>query len=506
MGNRYGMFKYGAEKYGASNAQTLLWSLEIDWDHDELFDGSNEAQYLSDLSTTRGREYITKPDGSGYESVTIGRADLVLNNGTRRFDPWYVYSPLYGKICTGRKVRIRVKYPGISTPADVFAGFISDIQPISGIDKKVRISLVDGVQYLQDNNASVLIHQNVSFADGIDAVLDAVEWPAIWGRDLETGIAEIPYWWADSETGKDAIASLVDANLGVFFIASDGKAKFYSRNHISQSILILDEDKLDSEVLIPQPWEVVRNNIQVMVHSMTSQALGDLWSLGEAPLIGPGESLTIFANFSFSGTECPAINVLAPVAVTDYLGNSVQNGNGTNLTGAISIATTVFSKTAKLVATNNGLTPLYLTLLKIRGNAIVETSTLTMEAKDPASQADFGKRLFSLDSPWIQNINNAMAFVNTIKAMMAFPRAFPQVRIEARPEIQFKPDLFDAATLDLPNAGISDDFRLGRIEHKWLDSNGQSVRTDWKFETFENINENVWVFPTRVGVSSIFGY
>ncbi|HAL17317.1 MAG TPA: hypothetical protein DCP32_11390 [Anaerolineaceae bacterium] len=504
MGGRYGTFKYGSQKYGTSGNQNILWAVQIDWDADGVFDGTNEAQYMTDFSVVRGRHYYINSDGSGFEPMSVGRVDLTLTNGDRRFDPWYTHGPLYGKISPGKKAQIWLRYLGVTR--SIFAGYISDIQPISGDYSRVRVTILDGIQYLIENPVSVLLRQNISHAAGIGAILDAIEWPTIWGRSLETGIAELAYWWADGEKSRTAIQSLVDANFGAFFVAADGKAKFYTRNHVSISVVTVAEADLKREVVVPQPWEVVRNKIQIIAHPLAAQSISDLWRMGDTPGIGPGETLTIFANFEYGGKSCPAINVINPVATTDYLANTQSDGLGTNLTGSLAVTSTVFSKTAKLDVTNNSSELVYPIMLKIRGNAVIEIGAGTVEAQDGASQTAYGKRSFNLDNPWVQNVNTAQAFANYIKANIALPRAFPQVQLEGRPDIQFKPDLFDAVTLQLPSLGISDDYHVGHIEHHWLDEGGQSVRTTWKLETFENININAWKFPANIGVSTYFGY
>ena len=502
MGGRYQTFTYGSQKYGASGSPHILWAVEIDWDADGIFDGTNEARYVTNLTATRGRQYYINPNGDGFQPMTVGRIDITLDNSSRRFDPWFTHGPLYGKILPGRKARVWLRYQDQDYP--VMAGYVSDPQPISGDYSRVKLTILDGVQYLVENPVSVLLRQNISYADAIGAILDAIDWPTVWGRSLETGIAELPYWWADGENSQTAIQFLVDAALGTFFVAADGKARFYSRNHISTSVLSTDQVDFGRQIIIQQPWEVVRNLVRIAVHPLTVQSPGDLWTMGDKPFINPGESLTVFANFSYLGAECPAINVVTPVATTDYLANTASDGSGTDLTASITIQMTVFSKTAKIVITNNSASLAYVTLLKVRGDAITEVDTTTVEAHDLASQAAFGKHEFALDTPWMRNINNAKAFADMIKVSMALPRSFPQVMLEGRPDIQFTPDLFDAVTVHLESMGINDDFRLGRIEHQWLESTGQSVRTIWKLETFENFNEDSWQFPTRIGISSKF--
>ncbi|HWR66066.1 MAG TPA: hypothetical protein VN364_08100 [Bellilinea sp.] len=498
------MFRYGAQKYGAAENNLIRWAIQIDWDADGVYDGTNEANYAIGMSVVRGRQHTIKQAGDGFVPLPTGRVDLTLDNHSRRFDPWFIHSPLFGNISPGRKARIWLSYQGVTRR--VFAGYVSDIQPVSGDNRQVRVTILDGIQYLMENPVSVLIRENISISDGIGTVLDAISWPAIWGRSLDSGLAELPYWWADDESGQTAILKLADSNLGLFFVAADGKAKFYSRNHISTSVLTITGEELDPEVPIPQPWEVVRNTVRVVVHTLVTQTESNLWQLGDKPGIAPGESLELFANFSYQSNSCSAINVISPAATTDYLANSAFDGSGTNLTGSISITTTVFSKSAKLVITNNSATLAYITLLKIRGNPITESDPAGVEKQNEISQKAFGKRAFTLDNPWMQNINNATAFATMLQASMALPRAFPKISLEGRPDIQFTPDLFDAITMQVQSLGINDDYRLGRIQHQWLDNNGQSVRTTWNLETFENINESAWQFPTRIGISSKFAF
>jgi hypothetical protein len=504
MGDRYNNFRYGEQKYGASNSQNLLWAVEIDWDADGVFDGQNEAPYVTAFDCTRGRQYYINADGDGFEPMSVGRCNLTFENSSRRFDPWNTQGPLYGLICPGRKAQISVSYLGVRYP--VMAGYVSDIQPASGDYSQAQVTILDGMQYLVENTVSVLLQKNISYATGIGLALDAISWPDVWGCSLDTGIAELPYWWCDGDDGRKAIQALADGNLGIFFVAADGKAKFYSRDHVSDPVMLMEQADINKEIILAQPWEVVRNTIHITAHPLTVQTLGDLWKLGDKPSLGIGETITLFANFAYNSNSCAASGVIAPLATTDYLANSASDGSGTNLTASIAITTTVFSKTAKLEIKNNSGSLAYITMLRIRGNAITDAGGVTLEEVDMASQDAFGKRAFSLDTPWLQNTNNADSFAKMIKTSMAIPRAFPQIYTEGRPDIQFMLDLFDAVTLDLPDLEINDDYRVGWINHKWLSENGQMVRTTLKTETYQNINANAWQFPTRIGQSSIFAY
>lgn len=502
---RYGTFRYGSAAYGASALTTLLWSIEVDWDGDGVFDGVNEAARCVGLSLSRGRKSKVASNGQGYEMVGVGRASLTLENADRRYDPWYPAGPLYGKLTPGKFVRIQVKVGSAGATYSIFTGILADLQPVSGNNPRVTLQVVDGVQWLIDNPASCLIQQNVSYPTAVGLVLDAVGWPAIWSRSLESAIAELPYWWADGQDARRAIAQLVDASLGMFFVAADGEAVFYTRNHISTPVAVADQDEINREILLPQPWEVIRNHIQVVAHPLQAQTSQTLWALGDKPTLAAGESMVVFANFRYSGAECPGINVVAPVAVTDYTANTASDGSGTNLTASFTVALEAFSKTAKLTITNGSGSVGYLTFLQVRGQPVADMGAVTLEAEDATSQAVYQKRRFLLDSPWLQNSNNADTLAKLMRTSLANPRYYPIVRLEDQPDLQFLPELFDAVTLNVPARDLVDDFRVGHIEHRWLDAGGQSIQTTWNLEAFENLNETAWVFPTRIGTQSYFG-
>ena len=79
------------------------------------------------------------------------------------------------------------------------------------------------------------------------------------------------------------------------------------------------------------------------------------------------------------------------------------------------------------------------------------------------------------------------------------------IQLEARYDDQFDVDLLDRITLSIAALSVSDDYRVGKIEHRWLNDNGQAVRTIWRTEPFVDLAD-FWFFTTNIGVTSNFAY
>jgi hypothetical protein len=103
------------------------------------------TSWVRSLSTSRGRS----DDWSDFD----GSATVVLNNRTRRFDPYYTSGTYYGKLLPRKQIRIRAQTNDGGSPVthDVFRGFISGWSPSwtdAGTDSTVTLSCFDALQLL----------------------------------------------------------------------------------------------------------------------------------------------------------------------------------------------------------------------------------------------------------------------------------------------------------------------------------------------------------------------
>lgn len=509
--NRYSTFKYGTtNKYGASSglSSLLFWGVEVDWDGDGVFDGSNEAQYMRGIRGARGRQRFVSPDGVGFDKLTTGRYYVTLDNSTGRFDAWNTASDLYPNVTYGKDCKITVKDVSTGTKYSVFYGVVENIEPQSGSaqERRVVLTIVDGWQYLRNYTARQSIVQDVSPDDAIGYVLDSINWPARWGRDLEASADSISYFWAD---GNKQAASVIDeiaqSFLGYFFINASGQACFRTRSSANNTAIALTSDTLLKDVSLPQPWENSRNVTRVKVHPRISAATGTIWQLvGNTPLVQNGEELTIWANYTYNGDPVPATSVISPVATTDYTANTQTDGGGTNKTSDVTVTLTDFGDTAKLVIANNSGGSVYITSLKIRGDALYEPNVADVIYQSATYSTM--PREFKLDLPWQQDVNVAVDFSNVVGEFLSELHPYPVVQIEARPSLQFAPDLFDTLSLTIDTLGIGgDSYRVAYVEHESTSETCQSVRTKYYLESYIPPTD-YWIWDTaEFDSTTVFG-
>jgi hypothetical protein len=103
------------------------------------------TSWVRSLSTDRGRS----DDWDDF----YGTAQVVLNNRTRLFDPFFTSGTYYGKLLPRKQIRIRAQTTDGGSPVthDVFRGFISGWSPQwtdAGTDSTVTLSCFDALQLL----------------------------------------------------------------------------------------------------------------------------------------------------------------------------------------------------------------------------------------------------------------------------------------------------------------------------------------------------------------------
>jgi hypothetical protein len=497
--------------YGVGVDVNLIWIIQIDWDGDGVYDGSeNENEYTTSLFIRRGRnEYIkVGSDGKaeGFEPTKIGTCTLVLDNSSRRFDPYNTASDLYPNVLPGRFIRIRNLYNGVTS--DVFHGKIKNIVPIeSGRVQQVRIECEDGQRNLQSADVFSSIQTNINLDAAINLVLDDADYPTLYGRDIQSAADVVPYWWANDRAMTE-IQRLTDAELGTFFIAADGKATFLSRRHSATPVLNLTSADLLKDISIPQPWEVVRNYIKIFARPRVIRSNQVLWTIADAPPVSAGGTLDVWATYQYNNIPVPAINTA--VSSSDYAMNSAADGSGANVSSDFTVSLTDFGETGKITITNNGAATGYVTLLQVTGDAIDAPDPSLLIKEDTTSQGLYGKAVFTLDNPWLQSTSTANDFSIWLASFLPTPQRFITVQMETRPETQYVPDLFDVINLSIPRLGISQNFKIGGIEHRWTNGNGQAVVTTWNLEPFPDVS-GYWIFDINtgnviMGVGTIFGF
>ena len=500
----WGSFTYGdgtlwggAVIYGTY--PNIEYTLAIDWANDGIYSSSeNEQDNMLSWDSERGREFFLNSGGNGLEPVNEGKLTVTLDNSDGRYDPFNVSSPLYPNIVPGRSIQFKVQDTSTLADYTVFTGEIEDIRPFAQ-EKTVQITAVDKMRALSDLDVTIALNTDIKVSDAITAVLEAA---GSTDYDIDSQLDVVAYWWVNQQKATNAIQELCDASWGTFFIANDGTAKYHKRQRAVSSVLTLAQDVLLTDIEVNQPWDVVRNNIDVIVHPLVQQATSILWTLQDTPSVASSDTIELWGTYSYNNNSVSATNV--SFTSSDYLMNSDAGGGGTNMTSDFTVTADKFGESVKFTITNNAASTGYITLLQIRGDALISPDPVRLNTSSSDSIALYKNRTFKLDSKWLQNTNLGISLSETINGLLSAPRKYPVIRIDTRPDIQYLTDLFDRINLTIAELSVDGAYRIGKITHKSTNSTCQSVLTTWRLEPIIDVADFYWIFPTLIGQTSIF--
>lgn len=474
----------------AANDPVVYWAIEIDWTNSGVYDGSNEAPYCIDMEVTRGRSNRLSIDSNGnadgFAMPRVGTAHLVFDNTSRRFDPYYTSGELYGYILPGRYIKIRATYHGVTYA--VFHGNIKTIKPVEGQNPTVIIDCEDGMRLVQNATSNLDITQNVNPEDAVGAILTELEWPTRFGTDLQAyGVQDIEYFWT-SANALNEIREVCKVRPSNFWVSAAGVATNYSILFTKGTMATtITESNTLKQIALPVPWEEIKNYFKIYYSPRVVVTATPLYTFAETPLISATGSETRWGNYTYNNEQVPAINVITPVATTDYTANTLADGTGTDLTASFSVAVTDFGDNAKIVISNNHPTLSgYVTFLQIRGDAVTTQGGGYQENIESASITKYGRHDFIVNSKYVQNYYTAnlmILYANYLRSN----RPNIEVQIDARPSIQFDTDLYMAVPVNIAKYSINENREIGYINHKWTEPNGQRTITTLILETIPSV-------------------
>jgi hypothetical protein len=499
---------------------TLKWHVAIDWLGNGSY-GYNEASYTTSVQIDRGRT-----DEWGEHKA--GECRLVLDNTSGRFDPWDTGGALYPYINMPRRgLRVTVGEADASegTPVGlllaltkgnaytIFSGYIDDIRPTGSIrDKKVLVRAFDGWKDLIGQEVSIALQESKTTDQAISAVLDEIGWDA-GARTLDTGNDTISYFWLGERSAAQAIRELAVSEHGEFMVTRQGQARFDNRTAV---LTASPAGSLDQQyftgISVNQPRDSVRNYVRCTSYPAVLATSDDLWTLQDDDvLLKAGESLDIWAIFTDAAdNRCPAKNVISPAATTDYTANTLANGSGADMTASLSVTPAVYSNWAKLTVSNtHASTALYITLLKIRGQAISRQAT-TVISEDTDSRDIYGRRKLDLELPWQQRVQTANDLALSLKGFHKDPHKDLTLSMEQRFPQMVQYDLGDRISMTAALYDIDEDMRLGQITFATCgDGNEmQGLKVAWHMEPCDN--QTYWLLGvvgnSELGQSTRFGY
>ena len=108
------------------------------------------------------------------------------------------------------------------------------------------------------------------------------------------------------------------------------------------------------------------------------------------PGLGTVEFEVRYQDPNVPGAECAAIDIVQPVATTDYTGNLASDGTGEDYTSNLFISVENLTNAAKVRVSNTALGTVYLTSFRIRGTPLTAHQPVTISSADGDSIFNYG--------------------------------------------------------------------------------------------------------------------
>lgn len=478
---------------------TTTFKVEINWQ------GGNWTNETSRVRRVQIWSGFARPDD---QVAAAGRCVLTLDNTTRRFSPGYTGGPLYGKLLPRRRVRV---WAMTDEPDSwvLFYGWIDRFEPDAGGwgRGEVRIECIDGLALLAQQRIGVTYASSIAPETAAAAVVNKTYNPPASDYDYPSYEVLEHYgrtWMPEETTALQALREICEAIYARFFIQRNGTVRLLQRaRRMSQMInpaLILSDAPLDG-LTVDLDINSVINAVQVTVYPV--ETVGSpitLWKSQPVLRLAPGETRIVYALFrDENGERCGAVNVIAPVANTDYTVNEKSDGTGFDytLSSSFNLSTVAEATRMKITLTNNAIGSLYVTLLKVRGRPIITYNPIVLEHADTTSQETYQTRARVIDLP----MQSKPIFGEALAGYLIFRYKNPALRadyltVRGRDVLNgvnlFSLDLLDRITISDTQTGLTNAGHLIRAVEYDLTPSGTTITLH-----LERADDNVyWLVQT----------
>lgn len=341
----------------------------------------------------------------------------------------------------GKQVRLEVG----SGPTYMFRGTIDKVDVVPGKyrERRIRVSCVDVMDALAQVRTDRLSVQIDSTLDTVVAqLLDAAPlYPGTENTlnmfsdvDLVPG-GTFPYSFDRSYDEKTVIMGelqkIVNSARGIFFMdPTTNTVLLRTKNELRNGALTQIFSESSMTGMVPEYERGnVYNDISAKVYprSVDSAATTVLFTLKDRPLIKPGQTLVIEAQYRDPAVLTGRIGGVAmvyPVVTTDYTFFTKKNSGGTNLSTSLSVQATFGGTGARLAIYNNDTRAGYLRFLQLRGKGVYSQEPVVYSRNVPASIMAFQQRDLTYDMPYETDPTVAKDTVDALVAVYENPRFF----------------------------------------------------------------------------------
>jgi hypothetical protein len=163
--------------------------------------------------------------------------------------------------------------------------------------------------------------------------------------------------------------------------------------------------------------EDVVNRFSVMAYPRkVDTSVVILYSLGSPMEIGAGQTVTFTGNYvdPVGGQSAGGMEMIAPVATTDYLLNTQSDGLGTNLTAGAVVTADFGASSGINTVRNPSLLSGYIIKFQLRGKGIYTYDPVEFNIEDATSIAEYGPIEQTLDQKYQDNLSYGEALARSL--------------------------------------------------------------------------------------------
>jgi hypothetical protein len=316
-----------------------------------------------------------------------------------------------------------------------FTGKVSAIEPEPGEygSRNVRVIAYDRMRDLLDSDVRDVVLQEDKYEDDVThAVLDAAPSGAQpTARNIDPGLDLMQFALYDLGAGTKIGAVLSDicrSTHAIGFVQGDDTYRQISRN--TRALTTSSYAFVDTMHGLKAPSTLgnVYNHVRTISHPMSAPTSAVvLCAMTGTPAFVPAGATATF-ELSYRDASDPrrliggrnVVTVGSPPVLeagVDYEGNSQDDGQGTDLTGTLSVSVAAFATRAVFTVTNSGGTGAYLVTsagapcLKLRGAGVYDDGPRTASAM--SAQA-YGNRPIDIDLPYQSDDTSAQQIAELI--------------------------------------------------------------------------------------------
>jgi len=354
--------------------------------------------------------------------------DLELDNTTKRYLPGY--DPEIGDhIKPGRPVKVNSGF-GLETIPQ-FVGYTGRPKVSLG-KRKFNVHAFDAMEFLNNFESKLAMQVNISAKDFIALLLTEAGFSSsnfVLEESVQENIAFVnPY----GQKSGPMIASVAEAEGGMFFFDEQGIGRFWNRLHFdlnSTPVATLNYSNLIDLQFKDTP---VINHVRVTSKPRAVTANQLIYRLAQAVEIQPGEILRYPFAFKDDDGDLPVTSVDTPtyvdLQVTSFYRTNVKNdGSGEPAQAYVSMTDFDTWGTGGVIEFTNNSTSqvMYITDLQLYGTPAKVVTTIVEEYLDQDSIDDNGLNpdnsgvVMEVQNDYIQDRGTAQAYAFNIVSQFA---------------------------------------------------------------------------------------